>query len=279
MPRSMLWLILPICMVAGTLPAQTNCNLGAKPLRDVQPEGISTDQIMPQVAAHEAELKAARSQYAYTQEIKVQTLRQGVMPGDFLPDGEFRQIAEVSYAPNGHRIENVTFAPQSTLRRVTMTQEDFDDILERTSFVLLPETLPHYTVHYAGQQRIDELETYVFDVAPATVHKDRRYFQGRVWIEMRDLAIVKSCGKTVPDVVLPPKKKKGTENIHPTFVTYRDHIDGKYWLPVYSRSDDYLHFRTGDVRLREIVKFSNHRKAEPKSRQKNAASALEKAAH
>ena len=272
-------LILLIFLVAGTVPAQTECNLGAKPLREVQPEGISTDQIMRRAAASESELKIARLQYAYTQEIKVQTLRQGVMRGDFLPDGEFRQIAEVSYGPNGHRIENVTFAPVSTLRRASMTQEDFDDILERTSFVLLPETLPHYSYHYMGEQRVDELETYVFDVAPATVQKDRRYFQGRVWIETRDLAIVKSCGKTVPDLVLPPKKKRGTENIHATYATYRDHIDGKYWLPVYSRSDDYLHFRSGDVRIREIVKFSNYRKAEPKSRNKTAASSLEKAAH
>ena len=159
-----------------------------------------------------------------------------------------------------------------------MTREDFDDILERTSFFLLPETLAQYTTHYMGQQRVDEVETYVFDLATVTLHKDRRYFQGRVWIEMRDLAIVKSCGKTVPDQVLPPKKKRGSENIHPTFATYRDHIDGKYWLPVYARSDDYLHFRFGDVRLRETVKFSNYRRPESKS-PRTPASALEKAAH
>lgn len=277
--RPLLWLIAVWFMLAGAGLAQTNCNLGAKPLREVQPEGISTDQIMQRAAASEAVLKTARSGYAYTQEITIQTMRPGVMPGDFLPDGEFRQVAEVEYQPNGRRLESVTFAPQTTLRRVTMTQEDFDDLLDRTSFMLLPETLPQYVVRYLGQQRVDELDTYAFDVAPAIARKDRRYFQGRVWIEVRDLAIVKSCGKTVPDVVLPPKKKKGMESIHVTLATYRDHIDGKYWLPVYARSDDYLHFRSGDVRIRETVKFSNYRKAVPKSRHNSAASSLEKASH
>jgi len=276
--RAPLLVLAIACMLSASALGQTNCEIGAQPLREVQPEGISTAEILQRALANESSYKSAHQQYTYTQEIKVQTLRPGMMRGDLLADGEYRQIAEVSFDPHGHRLESVTFAPQNTLRRVTMTQEDFDDILERASFVLLPETRSQYVFHYAGQQHVDEIDTYVFDVAPQQVQKHHRYFQGRVWIEVRDLGMVKSCGKTVPDEVLPPKKKRGRQNLHPTFATYRDRIDGKYWLPVYMRSDDFLHFRGGDVRIRATVKFTNYRKPEPKNPH-TPASTLQKAAH
>ena len=275
--RPLLTLFLFLPLLTGAASAQTNCELGAKPLQDVQPDGYSPDDIIQKAAANEALLKIARQQYAYTQDIKAQTLRPGVLPGNFLPEGEFHQVAEVSYDANGKRIENVTFAPQSTITRLSLVQDDFDDLLVYNAFFLLPETLHLYSTRYLGQQRVDDLDTWVFEIAPKTVHPNKRYFQGRVWVEMHDLAIVKSCGKTVPDKLLPPGKKKGTENIHATIATYRDHIDGQYWLPVYERSDDYLHFRLGgDVRIREIVKFTGYHKAEPNRRRDTS---LETAAH
>lgn len=263
--------------LSGMAAGQTNCELGAKRLQNIQPQGITTEQIIQRAAANEAIFKSARTHYAYGQEIEVETLRRGVLPTDLYPDGEFRQVSEVRYDSSGRRIENVTYAPQSTLRSIAMTKDDFDDILERTAFVLLPEVLPQYQVHYLGQQRVDELDTYVFEVSPVTLHKDRRYFQGRVWIENRDLAIVKSCGKTVPDQVLPAKKKRGTENLHPTFVSYRDLIDHQYWLPVYARSDDLLLFRFGPVRIRETVKFTDYHNPDAKPAH-TPASSLEKTA-
>jgi len=33
-----------------------------------------------------------------------------------------------------------------------------------------------------------------------------------------------------------------------------------YWFPTYSRADDSLHFISGDVRVREIVKYSNYQR-------------------
>ena len=30
------------------------------------------------------------------------------------------------------------------------------------------------------------------------MEKDRRYFQGRIWVDDRDLEMVKLCGKSVP---------------------------------------------------------------------------------
>jgi hypothetical protein len=43
-------------------------------------------------------------------------------------------------------------------------------------------------------------------------------------------------------------------------VTYREQIDGEYWFPTYTKADDYLRFQTGDVHVREVVKYSNYKR-------------------
>jgi hypothetical protein len=69
------------------------------------------------------------------------------------------------------------------------------------------------------------------------------------------LQIVKTYGKNVPDIV-----KKGSENLFPNFTTYRELIDGKYWFPTYTKVDDVLHFSTGDVHTRQIIKYTNYKR-------------------
>jgi hypothetical protein len=43
-------------------------------------------------------------------------------------------------------------------------------------------------------------------------------------------------------------------------VTYREQIDGQYWFPTYTRADDDLHFKSGDVHIREIIKYTNYKR-------------------
>jgi hypothetical protein len=111
---------------------------------------------------------------------------------------------------------------------------------------------------YAGQQHVDDLDTYVFHVEPKKEEKDKRYFQGRVWVDNRDFQIVKLCGKSVPDVV--HRKKNQPMDIRPTFVGYRQLVDG-YWFPAYARVDDTLHFQVQAIHLREIVKLTGYKRA------------------
>ena len=148
-----------------------------------------------------------------------------------------------------------------------MDQEDFEDIQHRYPFVLTTDELPLYQIVYAGQQKIDEVETYVFDVAPKTVEKGKRYFQGRIWVDNRDYQIVKSHGK--PAYM---KEKKLEGHLFPAFTTYREQIDGKYWFPTYSRADEVLHFPGGkqsfgsDVHIRITVKTQDYKKFASRSK-------------
>jgi outer membrane lipoprotein-sorting protein len=221
------------------------------PLDTSQPKGVTSDEIIQRFAAKEKEFKIALDQYGYRQTVKVQT-----MDGD-TADGEYQQTFDVSFDDQGKKIKNVVFAPQSTLQKIMMTEQDIDDIENRLPFVLTSDEINEYSILYVGQQQEDELHCYVFDIAPKQIEGKKRYFQGRIWVDDKDFQIVKTYGKTVPDI----RKKKDNENLFPKFTTYREQVvDGPYWFPVFTRADDTLHFSTGDVKIREIVKYTNYKK-------------------
>ncbi len=237
--------------------AQTNCDEGAGPLSTEQPKGMSVQQVIEKFAAREAIFKEARNQYNYTQDISVQELDGSTVTG------EFRLVQDVLYDDKGNRIENVKFAPQPSLRQIGLTREDYEDFRNKLPFVLTTDDIPKYNLLYVGAQKVDELETYVFDLAPKTIEKGQRYFQGRAWVDAKDLQVVKTCGKTVPETradASNKKKKNVDENLNPKFVTYREQIDGQYWFPTYTSADDILHFRTNDVHIREIIKYTNYKR-------------------
>jgi len=254
-PRLPLRVCLASLLLLFLLPlaarAQTNCEDGNGQLNPAEPQGISAQELIQKFAGKEAVFKDARNHYTYTQQIIVQTLDGSTV------DGEYKLTEDVLYDDKGNRVEKVTYAPQSTLQRIQITKEDFEDFRNRLPFVLTSQDLGEYNILYVGQQRVDELHTYVFDVAPKKVEKNGgpRFFQGRIWVHNQDFQIVKTCGKNVPDI-----RKRNEENLTPKFVTYRQQVDGEYWFPTYTRADDVLHFSSGDVQIREIVKYTNYKR-------------------
>ena len=214
------------------------------------PPKVPVEQIIQQFAAREEEFRKERDHYTYTQTFSIQTIDENGMS-----DGEYRMTSDILFTPDGKRFEKVTDAPAPTLQRISLSQQDLDDLEHVQPFVLTTTELPKYNVAYVGHQQLDELGTYIFDVAPKTIEKNQRYFQGRVWVEDRDLEIVKTDGKAVPDI-----KKKGSENVFPRFETFRENIEGHYWFPTYTRSNDTLHFSTGDVAIRMMVRYANYKR-------------------
>jgi len=216
-----------------------------------QPKGIAVQQIIEKFAAKEKEFKEARDQYTFRQDVKVQ-----ILDGDTVA-GEYREVFDVTYDNQGHHLENVTYAPQSTLGNtgIDMSPEDLQDVRHLLPFVLTSDEIPQYDILYVGQQQEDELHCYVFDVAPKKIEKNKRYFQGRIWVDDHDLQIVKTFGKTVPDI-----RKKNNENLFPRFTTWREQVDGKYWFPAYTKADDTLHYSLRDVHIREIIKYTDYKR-------------------
>jgi hypothetical protein len=213
------------------------------------PPSIPVQEIIQKFAANEAEFKAERENFTYTQDFTIETL-----DSSGRPDGAYEMTTDVTY-PNGKRDEQVTYAPPPTLQRIMLSQQDLDDVRNVQPFVLTTTELPKYNVTYVGRQKVDELGTYVFDVAPKTIEKNQRYFQGRVWVDDRDLEIVKTYGKAVPDI-----RKGDNENVFPRFETYRENIEANYWFPTYTHADDVLHFRNSDVHIRMIIHYSDYKR-------------------
>jgi len=215
-----------------------------------EPPGVPVQEIIQKFTEHEEEFRKERDNFTYTQIFVFQELDE-----DDRPDGEYRLTSDILFTPAGKRYEKVLEAPSPSLKRINMTQQDFDDIEKVWPLVLTPSDLPKYDVKYVGREQVDEVSTYVFDIAPLKLEKGQRYFQGRVWVEDKDLQIVKTHGKATGLL------KKKEDQAFPVFETFRENIEGHYWFPTYTRADDYLRFKSGQaVHIRLSVRYQNYKR-------------------
>ncbi|HKP84714.1 MAG TPA: hypothetical protein VJZ26_01380 [Blastocatellia bacterium] len=207
----------------------------------------NVDEIIRRFAAAESENKAARNNYTFTQDVDIMTIGEA---GSIT--GRFHRISEIVYDDLGNRIEKITFFPISTLKELSLTTEDMQDLSGVQPFALTTEDLPKYQLTYAGKERIDELNTFMFDAKPKQLHKGERYLEGRIWVDDQDMQIVKVAGKAVPEV--------GRQKF-PRFESYRENIDGRYWFPTYIAVDDVLAFDKGpSVHMKMTVRYTNYKK-------------------
>ena len=215
-----------------------------------EPPAIPVEQIIQKFTQHEEEFRKERDNFTYTQIFVFQEIDENGRP-----DGEYRLTSDILFTPAGKRYEKVVDAPAPTLSRISMSQQDFDDIEKVWPLVLTPDELPKYDVKYVGREQVDEVGTYVFDIAPKKLEKSQRYLQGRIWVEDRDLQIVKTRGKATGLL------KKKEDQAFPTFETFRENIEGHYWFPTYTRADDLLRFKSGqDVHIRLSVRYQNYKR-------------------
>jgi hypothetical protein len=216
------------------------------------PPTVPIEEIIQKFAAKETEFKAERENFTYKQTFRVQTLDE-----DNRVDGEYLMKSDIDFNPDGKRTEVVTYAPQPTLERISLSEEDLSDLEHLYPFVLTTTELSNYDIKYVDHRPLDDLTTYVFDVAPKSIGKNQRLFEGRIWVDDKDLQIVKTYGKPVGYA----KKKSGMNQAFPHFETFRENIEGKYWFPTYTRADEMLHFGPGsDVHIRVMAKYEDYKR-------------------
>jgi hypothetical protein len=222
---------------------------------DITEPPVPPDEIVKKFTAKESVFREALNHYTYRRTVRVQTI-----DDDGKVDGEYYQVDDIIFTPDGKRADKVVEAPANTLQRVSMSPADFQDIEERLPFVLTTEDAGQYDIKYVGQQRVDQVECYVFDVAPKVMEKKKRYFQGKIWVDKDELQIVITNGKNVPDDL-----RKGHEDLSTPFTTYREEVDGENWFPTYTKGDGVLHFSGGpgymgeDVHMRQTVKYTDYK--------------------
>ena len=213
------------------------------------PSTEQIDKIIQTFAANELAFAKAREVYTYHQTAKIQEFDESGIPG-----GKWELVSDIIFETNGRRTERIARAPMTTLQRISLSPEDEQDFRNVLPFVLTSNEIDNYFVRYLGRQNADEIPCYVFAVKPKKMEPGKRYFEGQIWVDDRDLMIVKTYGRSTGII------KKGTDQQFAKFETYREQIDGKYWFPVYTTADSVLHFKEGgDVRVKLTVKYEDYK--------------------
>jgi len=211
-----------------------------------EPSQAQIDDIIQKFAAKEAQFAKARESYTYHQTARIQELS----PSGNV-EGKWETVSDIVFDGAGKRNEKVVRAPVSTLSKILLTPEDLEDLRSVQPFVLTTAELPKYVIRYLGQEKLDEIGCYAFAVKPKKVDAGQRYFEGIVWVDDRDMQIVKSYGRGTGVF------KKG--NAYPKFETYREQIDGKYWFPTYTIANATLHFPEFDQRIKQTVRYEDYK--------------------
>lgn len=216
-------------------------------------KSVDTDRIIRAFTAKETEFRRALNEYAFKREAVIQTIGMG---GQIT--GEYHRVSTLTFDDKGNRYEKIHFFPMPTFGGVT--PEDLEDLGGVNPFALEASKIDQYNFTYVGKEHIDELDLYIFDVAPKVIPDPKkskeRFFRGRIWVDDHDLQVVKARGKGVPET---------KTNKFPTVETYREQIDGRYWFPTYAYADDELVFGDGSVmHIRMRVRYSNFERARGK---------------
>jgi hypothetical protein len=209
--------------------------------------GVDVERIIREFTIKEATFRAALNQYSFKREAIVQTIGMG---GQI--SGEYRRVSRFVFDDSGKRYEKILLFPLPTLTEIELSAEDLEDLGGVQTFALEPSKINLYNITYVGKEKIDELNCYVFDVEPKVMPDPKktkeRFFKGRIWVDDVDVQVVKVRGKGVPE-------KKNER--YPTFETYREQIDGKFWFPTYTYADEELIFSNGNVvHLRMRITFN-----------------------
>jgi hypothetical protein len=216
--------------------------VAAVPAGDLPPE-----EIIRRFSAKESEFYEAWMQYTYHQIAEVQVLSVNGVP----KHEKMTTTSDIVFNDNGSRDIQIR-RRAGNIWSVVYTEDDEEVINNLQPFALTEKELPEYDLKYEGKEKVDELNCYVFSVAPKSLKGKKLYFEGKIWVDNKDLQIVRTIGKPVP--------QRGG-NRFPEFETIRQMIDKKYWFPVWTHADTVLRFsRDEEVHFEETITYSDYKR-------------------
>lgn len=213
---------------------------------NVEPPPIPVEEIVRRFTEKEDEFKRAYDQYTYRLKVRVQEF-----DDDGSPSGEIQMTAEIYSKPDGNRYARVLAETPPTLKRAALTRDDLEELIGIPAFTLPTSELGKYDLTYAGKQQVDEITAYAFRVQPKRLERRVRLFEGVIWVDDRDLEIVKTYGKYVSEV-----GDAAPAGIFKLFETYREIVDNRYRLPTYTSSEDTVKLQKGTVRVKLTIRAS-----------------------
>ena len=211
------------------------------------PPSLPPEEIIRKFSQKEDQYLAARAGYGFRKTIRID---------EFDPNGkligQYLSVSEQIRAANGRVFNKVLEHPQSSLHVVPLEPEDVKELERIPPFPLNSAQLAKYDLKYIGDEQIDEILCYIFQVKPKGVDRTNAYFEGVIWVDSKYLEVVKTYGKWVIEL----GDVKIANMPFTTFETYRENVDGKYWFPNYQRSDETVHLKNGDFPVRLVIKWT-----------------------
>lgn len=196
------------------------------------------------VAERESECETVRTQYTYRQSVVLEEYG----------GGRYQEAREILFKPGGERTDRFTQKPSDTLRKMKLTEEDHRDLRDVQPLLLTKDRLWLYEVRPRGEEDCDGAPCWVLAIRPRQILDGQRLFDGLIWIDQSDFSIVRATGRAVPQIV-----RIKSENLFPEFTTTRERI-GDCRFPVRTEADDTLPFRTGPVRIKLRIVYSDYKK-------------------
>ena len=219
------------------------------------PPSLPEAEIVKRFSQKEDEYIVSRTHYTYQKTIRIQEFG-----ADGQPSGEFVLVTQPGRDMDGKLFEKVVEKPRSTLQHFYLRSEDLDGLQRIPAFPLTSSQLGKYDLKYLGKEQVDEIDCYIFQAKPKVVERIKAYFDGVVWVDAKYLEVVKTYGKWVTDQ---GDVHTITDLPFSLFETYRENVDGKYWLPDYARADGSIKLKDRDVPIRVTIKWTNYKPFPP----------------
>jgi hypothetical protein len=223
--------------------------VGTEPVPPAPPS-MAPEEIIKRFSQKEDQYIVARAGYTYKKTVRLQEFGP-----DGKPSGELSLVIEAKPGPDGKVYEKTVERPQTSLHFLELGPEDYQALARMPAYPLTTGQLAKYNLKYLGKELVDEVDCYIFQVKPKGVERAHYYFDGIVWVDAAYLEVVKTYGKWVNDLG-DTRSPTMPFNI---FETYRENVDGKYWLPNYMRSDDTLNLKDANVQVRLVIKWTDYK--------------------
>jgi len=216
-----------------------------------EPPPLPVEELIRRVTERENEIIRARNASTYQIALRLQEFDDA---GETV--GEFQMAKDILFSPEGKPYEKIVRTSHSTLTHLALPSEELGEFARVRPFMLPSVSLEFYELTYAGKQPLDELSTLMFRVRPRRLSRTHLYFEGVIWVEDRDFAIVKTYGRWVSEV----EQKTGFEPFV-FFETIRENVEGKSWFPSFVRSEESLKPEAGATRIRLTLRFTDYKTA------------------
>lgn len=221
---------------------------------DAQTTALSPADVLKRAVANEEKIQAAEVGYFYRQDILVQVFGDNNSVRD-----QLHRVSEMTYDDLGNRTEKIISYPSSQLTvALGVLQVDFKNLLGVSPYFLTTQSLSSYSTKFINQEKIDELNTYLFEIEPAdpkavTKPKERgeHLFTGKIWIDDQDFQIVKMEGRAVT--------AKDEKSKFVKFACYRENVEGNLWMPSTVYAKDLLEYPRYDIPIKIEIKYMGYK--------------------